>query len=167
MAELLFRLGRWSAQHAWRVVVGWIVILAAAAGAFLGFGGTLATGFNIPGTETERVSAQLADTFPELTGASASVVFQTADGTKFTAEQQHGVADLLQEVGTIDGVASTTDPFTMTAMREQPAPDTTDQQVPTDPAQLENAKTAATSASSPMTGRPRSVWCSSTTPCSP
>ncbi|HNL50447.1 MAG: MMPL family transporter [Actinobacteria bacterium] len=143
MAELLFRLGRWSAQHAWRVVVGWIVILAAAAGAFLGFGGTLATGFNIPGTETERVSAQLADTFPELTGASASVVFQTADGTKFTAEQQHGVADLLQEVGTIDGVASTTDPFTMTAMREQPAPDTTDQQVPTDPAQLENAKKLA------------------------
>lgn len=104
---------------------------------------TLATGFNIPGTETERVSAQLADTFPELTGASASVVFQTADGTKFTAEQQHGVADLLQEVGTIDGVASTTDPFTMTAMREQPAPDTTDQQVPTDPAQLENAKKLA------------------------
>ena len=35
MAELLFRLGRWSAQHAWRVVVGWIVILAAAAGAML------------------------------------------------------------------------------------------------------------------------------------
>ena len=32
MAEFLYRLGRWSARHAWRVVLAWLVVLLASGG---------------------------------------------------------------------------------------------------------------------------------------
>ncbi|WP_040167740.1 MMPL family transporter [Microbacterium gorillae] len=111
MAELLYRLGRFSARRAWAVIVGWLVILGIAATAFLTLGGSLASSFSIPGTETERVNDQLSSTFPDLTGASATVVFRTDDDKAFTAEQKTAIADVLTKVSKVDGVAATTDPF--------------------------------------------------------
>ncbi|MEV7693493.1 MMPL family transporter [Microbacterium sp. NPDC089189] len=120
MAQLLYRLGRFAARRAWTVLIGWIVILGLAGGAFVAFGGTLASSFSIPGTETERVNDQLADALPDLTGASASVVFQSEDGA-FTDQQKTEIADLLSEVGEIDGVAGTLDPFVADAQRADQA----------------------------------------------
>ncbi|MBV0894750.1 MMPL family transporter [Microbacterium sp. NC79] len=121
MAELLYRLGRFSARRAWAVIVGWLVILGLAGGAFLAFGGALATSFSIPNTETERVSDQLADTFPELTGASATVVFATDDGSAFTETQQADIAALLSNIASFEGVAGVTDPFAVEQLRAQQA----------------------------------------------
>ncbi|MCR2802150.1 MMPL family transporter [Microbacterium sp. zg-Y818] len=117
MAELLFRLGRFSARRAWTVIVGWLIVLGLAGGAFLTFGGSLASSFGIPGTETERVNDQLSDTFPDLTGASATAVFTADDGAELTDEQQRAVSALLQDVADVDGVAAVTDPFEVEAQR--------------------------------------------------
>src|SRR3954447_21057623 len=111
MAELLYRLGRFSARRAWAVIVGWIVILGIAGGAFLAFGGALATSFSIPNTETERVSDQIADTFPDLTGASGTVVFTTDGDAPFTDAQKADIAALMAELSDVDGIAGATDPF--------------------------------------------------------
>lgn len=120
MAQLLYRLGRFSARRAWLVLVAWVIALGVAAGSFVAFGGTLATSFSIPGTETERVNDRLADALPDLTGASAPVVFQT-DGQPFTDEQKADISSLLKDVAGIDGVAGTVDPFQTEAQRADQA----------------------------------------------
>ncbi|WP_394553830.1 MMPL family transporter [Agromyces sp. MMS24-JH15] len=135
MAELLYRIGRFSARRAWTVIVGWLVVLALAVGAFLAFGGTLATSFSIPGTETTRVTDQLEDEMDGIGGATGTVVFQTEDGAPFTEDQQAGIADLLDEAGGIDGVSSTIDPFTTKAERDAQAQKLADGQ-----AQLEDGQ---------------------------
>ncbi|WP_016700386.1 MMPL family transporter [Actinoalloteichus spitiensis] len=116
MANLLYRLGRLSARRAWAVIATWILALAVAAGAFLTLGGSLATNFSIPGTETERVNDSLTEQFPELTGATASVVFAT-DG-EFGEAERAGIDDLLTEVTEVDGVTAVTNPFETEAERD-------------------------------------------------
>ncbi len=111
VANLLYRLGRFAARRAWAVLLGWIVVLGLAGGSFLAFGGTLATSFSIPGTETERVSDQLSDALPDLAGATGQVVFATDDDAPFTADQEAAIGSLLTEIGDVDGVAGVSAPF--------------------------------------------------------
>lgn len=115
MANLLYRIGRACARRAWTVIGAWLALLVVAGGAFLAFGGELATSFSIPGTETERVTTQLADEIPDLAGSSATVTFETLDGSALTDAQRDQIIALLEDVATIDGVTGTTDPFTAQA----------------------------------------------------
>jgi RND superfamily putative drug exporter len=111
MAELLYRLGRFSARRAWIVIIGWLGALGLAGGAFLAFGGTLASTFSIPGTETERVNEQLSDELSGLEGAAGTVVFSTDDGGALTDEQRADITALLESLTDVEGVGSVVDPF--------------------------------------------------------
>ena len=122
MANLLYRIGVGAARRAWLVIVSWVVLLGVAAGAFLAFGGTLVSSFSIPGTETDRVN-QLLESELGTSGSSASVVFRSDDGAALDADQQQGIADALAEVGELDGVASTVDPFATVEQMQQQATD--------------------------------------------
>jgi RND superfamily putative drug exporter len=117
MANLLYRLGQFSARRPWLVIVGWIVALGVAGGAFLGLGGALASNLDIPGTETARITDQLAEELPDLGGATGTVVFQAEDGSALTAQQQDDIAALLDSVAGLDGVQGTIDPFATAADR--------------------------------------------------
>jgi Predicted drug exporters of the RND superfamily len=111
VARLLARLGRFSAGRPWLVIVGWLVLLAVAGGAYLGLGGNLASGFSIPNTPTQQVTDRLADELEGVGGAVGTVVFQTEDGTPFTDAQRAAIADALAEAGDLDHVARVVDPF--------------------------------------------------------
>ncbi len=117
MATLLYRLGRFSARRPWRVITGWIVILALAGGAFLLGGGALSSGFSIPGTPTAKINDQLADELPDLGGATGTVVFQTTDGAALDADQRAQITDVLEGLADVDGVAHIIDPFATAAQR--------------------------------------------------
>ncbi|MFT4307020.1 MAG: MMPL family transporter [Microbacterium sp.] len=136
MANLLYRLGRFAARRAWIVLLGWIVVLGLAGGAYAAFGGALASSFSIPGTETERVSDELATAMPDLAGATATVVF-TTDGDAFTDAQEAAIGDLLDEVGTVDGVAGVSNPFDVEAERDAQAQQLADAQAQIDDAQAQ------------------------------
>ena len=72
MAELLHRLGSFAARRAWTVIVAWLVILGIAVGGFLiGFKG-LSSSFDIPGTASGEVIAELEDQLPDFSGASGN-----------------------------------------------------------------------------------------------
>lgn len=111
MARLLARLGAFSARRPWLVIIGWVLALAAAAGGFLLSGGALASGFSIPNTPTQAVTDRLNEELEGVGGAVGTIVFQTDDGSAFTATQQEHIADALDDVSGLDNVANVVDPF--------------------------------------------------------
>jgi RND superfamily putative drug exporter len=149
MAELLYRLGRLSARRAWLVIVSWLAVLGLAVGGFAVFGGALSSTFSIPGTETERVSAELSDRLSDVSGASATVVFSSDDGTAFSAGQESEITDALSALTPVDSVSGVIDPFETDAQRAEQAQEISDgrdqieagrQQLTDGQAQLDAAK---------------------------
>ncbi|WP_127791783.1 MMPL family transporter [Agromyces sp. LHK192] len=111
MAELLYRLGKFAARRGWVVVTAWLAVLAIAVGGFLvGFKG-LATSFDVPGTASGDVVAELEEALPDYAGASGTVVFQTVDGEPLTAEQQAEITALVDSATDLPDVAEVRDPF--------------------------------------------------------
>jgi putative drug exporter of the RND superfamily len=122
MAELLYRLGRFSARRAWAVLVSWIVILGLSTTAYFVWSGTLSSQVNIPGTATQKVADQLAEKFPKASGGSGTIVFHTTDGKPFTEQQKTAVGTLLTSTGELEGVNATVNPFaTQAQITEQTA----------------------------------------------
>jgi RND superfamily putative drug exporter len=117
MAELLYRLGKFSARRAWRMVIAWIIVLGIAVGGFLiGFKG-LTTSFDVPGTASGAVVDQLTKKLPDYAGASGTVVFQTKDGTAFTSEQRDDISALVKDGDGLPDVADIIDPFSTEKQR--------------------------------------------------
>ncbi|MCU1438259.1 MAG: transporter [Naasia sp.] len=119
MAKLLYRLGRFSARRAWIVIIAWVVALAATGGAFLAFGGALASSFSIPNTETERVTSQLAEEIPGTDGATGTVVFSTDSSSALDDGQRSQISALLADLTEQDGVEDVVDPFATAAQRAE------------------------------------------------
>jgi RND superfamily putative drug exporter len=117
VARLLARLGRFSARRPWFVIIGWVLALAAAGGGFLLSGGALASGFSIPNTPTQAVTDRLNEELEGVGGAVGTIVFQTDDGSAFTAIQREGITDALEDVSGLDHVANVVDPFATAAQQ--------------------------------------------------
>ncbi|GGN87292.1 membrane protein [Actinoplanes lobatus] len=111
MAELLYRLGRFSARRAGIVLASWLVILGIAVTGYFVAGGALSPMVDIPGTPTQKVSDRLAERLPAVSGGSGRLVFHTTDGSALTEEQRAVISALLTSTAELDGVRSTTDPF--------------------------------------------------------
>ncbi len=111
MAEALYRLGRFCARRAWLVIVAWLIILGLAATGFLLGRGTLSSVVSIPGTETARVTDELAARLPAASGGTGTVVFHTDDGSALTDDQRAAISALLVDVAEVPGVRAVTDPF--------------------------------------------------------
>lgn len=135
MANFLFKLGRGSARRPVAVIVSWVLALGLAGGAFLAFGGTLSDSFSIPGTETERVTGELAKELPDLNTASSRVVFDSTDGSPFSAEQQTQITAALTALTDYGFVAGVVDPFTTAQERTEQ-----EQQLVAGAQQLEDGK---------------------------
>ncbi|MFD1715383.1 MMPL family transporter [Amnibacterium flavum] len=121
MAELLYRLGRLSARRAWIVIGAWLVVLAIAVGGFLiGFKG-LSSSFDIPGTASSEVIAELEDKLPDFGGASGTIAFETENGEAFTDEQRAEISDLAAGAVDLPDVANVVDPFDTEAQRAEQA----------------------------------------------
>ena len=117
MAEFLYRLGRASARRAWLVVVTWVLIIAAAGGAFAVWGGTLSTAITIPGTSTAEVTARLQAALPQASGGTGTVVFNSTDGSAITTTQQAAITAVIAKAAQVNGVEAVVDPFATTAQR--------------------------------------------------
>jgi RND superfamily putative drug exporter len=111
MAELLHRLGTFAARRVWAVIVVWIVILGVAVGGFLiGFTG-LSSSFDIPGTASGDVIAQLQEELPDFSGASGQIVFHATDGSELTDDQRAEITALAESARDLPDIADVVDPF--------------------------------------------------------
>ncbi len=118
MAELLYRLGKFSAQKAVAVIAVWFVILAAAGATALLAGGKLASTVSLDGIPSQELVYSLQETFPEAGRGAGQVVFHKPDNVPFTDSEKAEIASLLAEVATITGVDEAIDPFVAQAALE-------------------------------------------------
>src|SRR3978361_1776710 len=105
MATLLYRIGRFSYRHPWRVVAVWLIIIIGILGGGLALGGKTNDSFTIPGTESQNAIDRLAAVFPSAAGASAEVVFVAPTGADIEKQPYRGaIADFVKQAGDIKGV---------------------------------------------------------------
>ena len=66
VATLLYRLGRWSFLHKWKVIVAWLLLLAAVGGAAALLMKPMTSEFSIKGTPSIDATYKTMDLFPEV-----------------------------------------------------------------------------------------------------
>ena len=99
---------RWSifvAEHPWRVVAMWILLVVVAVAAVGSFGGTLTDSFVVPGTETQSAVDLLEERYPTRSGSDLSAVFHTPNGTIQGDEAQSAIQAFVRQVADVDEVA--------------------------------------------------------------
>ena len=74
MTNLLHLLGHFCARRPWRVMIGWLLMVAAVTSLSIALGGTLRDAMTAPGTPSAVAGERLAAHFPESTFAGAHVV---------------------------------------------------------------------------------------------
>nr|WP_274707395.1 MMPL family transporter [Corynebacterium curieae] len=85
---MLYRLGRWSFLHKWKVIVAWLLLLAAVGGAAALLMKPMTSEFSIKGTPSIDATYKTMDLFPEggnpANSPSVNVVFKASDGQKLS-----------------------------------------------------------------------------------
>ncbi|WP_411702784.1 MMPL family transporter [Corynebacterium sp. LaCa142] len=88
MAKLLYRLGRWSFLNKWKVIVTWVVLVAAAGGATALLMKPMTSEFAIKGTPSIDATYKTMDLFPEggnpANSPSVNLVFRAPEGQKLS-----------------------------------------------------------------------------------
>jgi len=110
MATLLYRLGRFSFRHSWRVIGVWLLLLVATLGGGLALGGQTQDSFAIPGTESQAALDRLEAVFPSVAGASATGVVVAPAGSSVDDEKAT-IDTLVTAIEDVPGVASVMNPF--------------------------------------------------------
>ena len=109
MSTALYRLGRWCATHARRVLVLWLVLLVGV-GVLAGtIGKPLGNGFTIPGADFETVRQELGEQIPEASGGFGTVVLSS--DTAFTPAQRAAVEEVFDAWGEVPHVTRVINPF--------------------------------------------------------
>src|SRR3954451_8538388 len=111
MSAFLFRLGRSSARHPFRVLGLWLV--AAAAGVALQghAGGVFDNSARVPGVESQHAADVLNDRFPTQGGQAARIVLHTDNGRLDDADHAATVEQARAQLAGGHDVAGVTDPF--------------------------------------------------------
>ncbi|MFI7065473.1 MMPL family transporter [Kribbella sp. NPDC050124] len=117
MANLLYRLGRFSYQRRRLVAAVWALFLVLLGVGALTLGGKTTNTFSIPGTESQRALDALKTELPAASGASATVVVK-APGGKTLADPtvKAAVGATVAKVAKVPEVIGAVDPFTSKAI---------------------------------------------------
>jgi RND superfamily putative drug exporter len=116
-------LARWTracATHPWRVVIGWVGIIALLIVLVGAIGGDLKDEFEIPGSDTQRATDLIEAEFAAEQGGVLNLVFAAPEGeTLDTPERRAAIEDAVAQLETPDfaptedeaGIESVGDPF--------------------------------------------------------
>lgn len=117
MANLLYRLGRFSYQRRRLVAAVWAVFLVLLGVGALTLGGKTTNTFSIPGTESQRALDALKTELPAASGSSATVVVKAPEGkTLADPAVKAAVGTTVAKVAKVPEVIGAVDPFTSKAI---------------------------------------------------
>jgi len=111
VSALLFRLGRTSARHPFRVLGVWLVAALAVVALQGAAGGEFSDSFRMPGVESQRAVDVLKDRFPSRAGQSTRIVFHVDEGRVEDATHRPVIDRARAALATGDEVAAVTDPY--------------------------------------------------------
>jgi len=111
MSAFLFRLGRSSARHPFRVLGLWLVAAVAVVALQGHAGGVFDNSERVPGVESQHAADVLSDRFPSQGGQAARIVLHTDNGRLDDAVHAATVEKARAELAGGHDVASVTDPF--------------------------------------------------------
>lgn len=104
MAELLFKMGRWSFRRKWVVLATWLIILGAVAGAAVGFSKPFSSQFSIGNAPSIEATKLMMENFPEAgnpaDAATVNLVFATTDGSRL--DEGHNKEAIDDVVGAVE-----------------------------------------------------------------
>ena len=110
MALLLYRIGKFSFRHHWRVIITWLVVLLALLGIGVAAGGTMKESFVIPGTESQDALDRLEQVFPQVAGSSAQVVLEAPAGHRID-EYRAEIEGVVTKLADVPHVEQALDPY--------------------------------------------------------
>jgi RND superfamily putative drug exporter len=110
LSRYLYRLGRACVRARRRTVVLWLVAVVALGAVGRVAGGEFHDTFAIPGSEAQRATDLLHDTFPAQAGTSATVVFHTTQGSVRDAAHATAISAALAQVADAPHVSAVDDP---------------------------------------------------------
>jgi putative drug exporter of the RND superfamily len=111
---------RWCATHPWRVVGGWLGILALLIVLVATVGGSLKDAFEIPGSETQKATDLIESEFAEEQGGVLNLVFAAPPGQRLdTPARKAAIEDAIAKLKTQEfkstkdkaGIESVGNPF--------------------------------------------------------
>ncbi|HET6623014.1 MAG TPA: MMPL family transporter, partial [Gaiellaceae bacterium] len=116
----LARWMRWCANHTWKVVIGWVAIIAVLIFLVATVGGSLNDEFEIPGSDTQRATDLIESEFASEQGSVLNLVFAAPEGERLdTPERKAAIEDAIAKLDTPEfapsgdtiGIESVGDPF--------------------------------------------------------
>jgi putative drug exporter of the RND superfamily len=116
----LARWMRWCANHTWKVVIGWVAIIAILILLVATVGGSLNDEFEIPGSDTQRATDLIESEFASEQGSVLNLVFAAPEGESLdTPERKAAIEDAVAKLKTSEfapsgdevGIDSVGDPF--------------------------------------------------------
>ncbi|WLW50995.1 MMPL family transporter [Streptomyces sp. YU58] len=110
MSRLLYRIGHFSGRHPWRVLVTWLVIVAAAFLLNQSYGGANDETFRLPGTESQKAADALGDRFPRETVSTSNIVFHSDEGLTGPAAKA-ALTRARTDLAAIPHVIAVSDPY--------------------------------------------------------
>ncbi|NGO14726.1 MMPL family transporter [Streptomyces sp. HC44] len=110
MSRLLYRIGHFSGRHPWRVILTWIMIVAAAFLLNQSFGGANTDTFRLPGAESQRAADTLKDRFPQETLLTSNIVYHSDEGLTGPAAKAT-LAEVRTDLAALPGVVTVSDPY--------------------------------------------------------
>ena len=110
MALLLYRLGRFTARHAKRTLVAWVIVLAGLGGAMATVATPPTSAISIPGAQFQSVLTQLGREIPAAAGGIGTITIESKTGP-FTAAQRAAIERTLAQWEKAPHVQSVMNPF--------------------------------------------------------
>jgi RND superfamily putative drug exporter len=112
VATLLYRLGRFSFRHPWRMLAVWLILMIGMLGGGVALGGKTNDSFAIPGTQSQNAIDRLAAVFPSAAGASAQIVVTVPSGTSVDNQPYRSAIDeIVAKASKVTGVDSASSPY--------------------------------------------------------
>lgn len=101
----LARWARFAARNPWKVIGGWVVVIAIVALLANTLGAKFESAFTLPGSESQTAIQLLEEKFPEAAGDSAMIIFQVRDGKISDPAAQEQIQATLAKAADLPHVA--------------------------------------------------------------
>ena len=103
MAKFLYRVGRWSFLNKWKVIIAWLILVAAAAGAMATLMKPMTSEYSISNTPAIDATHRASELFPEAgnlaNAPSVNLVFQAPEGEKLSdPENMAAIQDVVDYI---------------------------------------------------------------------